>query len=504
MGLVCYGYTSSTSFGVRNDVKCVRYIVTAGGGGGARPRAGYGRAPSGGGYSCAPGAIAYGGAAGCLNSGGSGGYGNYSYGQNGYVNYSNGEYARANSGYGPRGYGGAGQWRSPSFTGGGGGGGASIACANRGYNGAVANNSYYLNVGNGGQQGGNGYRRFGDSGAVSVWVWTYDTPSVSVSISPTTITEGQSATLSWSTSGDVTSVSIDQLGGVGTSGSTSVSPSSSTRYTVTASNPVYNRSSYVDLTVYRVPTAVLVTTPSSIIIGSSAKLNWSTQFGNTASIDNGIGTVNLNGETTVSPTVDTVYTLSVTGNGGSSSDTALLTVVSIPTLVVTTPGSVTYGDSITIEVSGTNGDPSGNGLTVVIVQTDENQGPGHTSNTISIPNTTGDSFSATYTISASDIVYDDYGPGSIELQFNLDGYGSLFVQENRTINIDIDQMPDQINIPSSEGKFQDEAPVITPDVQVTSEQLVITDVDIPVEVKSNSPIQIEIDNDDIWYNIRQI
>ena len=43
-------------------------------------------------------------------------------------------------------------------------------------NGAVPNNSYYLRIGNGGQQGGNGYRRFGRHGAVYIWQQNYEQP----------------------------------------------------------------------------------------------------------------------------------------------------------------------------------------------------------------------------------------------------------------------------------------------------------------------------------------
>jgi hypothetical protein len=507
MGVTCVTYTSSSSYNVRGDVKYIYYMAVGGGGGGARPSAGYGRAPTAGGNTCAPGGYGGGGAAGCLNSGGTGGYGNYSYGQNGYVNYSNGEYARANSGYGPYGFGGAGQWRSPSFTGGGGGGGATYFYQCRGWYGAVPNNSYYLTIGTGGQQGGNGYRRFGNHGAVYAWSYNYDQPTVSISVSPTTITEssGQSATLSWSAGGDVEQVSIDQIGSVATSGSTSVRPSQNTRYTITASNAVYSRTAYIDLVVYKTPTCTLTVTPASMTIGNSAVLDWTSSDAYSASIDNGIGNVNISGGGySISPTVDTTYTLTVTGNGGSNSDTATITVVSIPTLFIVTPPSVSYGDDITIEVSGTNADPNGNGVTLVITQVDENQGPGAVMSSISIPNTKGDSFSSIYTISGSTLPYDTKGPASLQLKFNVDGYGSLFKEESRSVDIVIDMMPDNIDIPSTEDKLSGEAPVITPDVEVTSEQIVINDIDIPVEIKSDSPIQVEIDNDDIWYNIRQI
>src|SRR5437016_7706666 len=59
-------------------------------------------------------------------------------------------------------------------------------------------------------------------------------PTVTISADPSTIEKGQSSTLSWSST-NATNVSIDQgIGDVSTSGSRSVSPSSSTTYTLTA------------------------------------------------------------------------------------------------------------------------------------------------------------------------------------------------------------------------------------------------------------------------------
>jgi hypothetical protein len=505
MSVQCRSFTNSSNYYVSNNVKYITYIATGGGGGGARPRAGFGRSPSAGGYSCAPGTIGYGGNPGNLNSGGSGGYGTWRYGQSGYVNYSGGENARANSGYGPYGKGGAGQWRSPRFTGGGGGGGASCVRQCRGWNGAVPNTSYYMRVGNGGQQGGNGYRRFGQHGAVCVIQCNYEYPNVSVFVTPTAIIEGQTATVCWSSSGDVEGVRSAEIGSsLATTGSTVVSPSGNTRYTITAYNAVYERSSFTDLTVYRIPTATLTATPSTIVVGQSTSLDWNSSDATSASIDQGIGTVNISGQQTVTPTADITYTLTVTGPGGSGSDTAVVTVLAIPTLTVTAPSSVEYGDNITIEVNGTNTDPAGNGVTLVTVQTDEYEGPGSTLDPINIPNTKGSSFSSTYTILGSTLPYDTVGPTALQLQFHADGYGSLFVEVTKDVDIVIDMTPDAIDIPSSEDKFLGEEPVITPDVEVTSENIVINDIDIPVEIKADAPIQVEIDNDDNWYNVREI
>ena len=65
-------------------------------------------------------------------------------------------------------------------------------------------------------------------------------------------------------------------------------------------------------------------------------------------------------------------------------------------------------------------------------------------------------------------------------------------------------MPDAIQIPETDDTFKNEEPVVTPDVEVTTDQIVITDIDIPVEIKADYPIQVEIDNADVWQDIREI
>ena len=69
-----------------------------------------------------------------------------------------------------------------------------------------------------------------------------ETPAAPVvaqfSAEPTSIQRGQSSTLRWEVSGNVTSVSIDQtIGAVQNTGNRRVSPSNSTSYTLTATGP---------------------------------------------------------------------------------------------------------------------------------------------------------------------------------------------------------------------------------------------------------------------------
>ena len=494
-------YTYSSSLTLRSDVKSVQYITVGGGGGGARPNPTWGRDPDDGGDTRlnTTGMWSQGGRHGELNRGGYGGYGNYAYGSNGQINYSGGEYLRAASGYGPYGYGGAGQWRGTSLTGGGGGGGASLNTYYRGQSGAIGGQSINWTIGQGGIQGGTGARRRGYVGGFYIWQYTYDIPSASISASPSSIIQGQNATISWSTSGDVDTVSIGNVGNVGVSGFLTVSPSNTTYYQLTASNPAYTSTDAVTITVLIPPTVTMYFSNNTIIQGSNTTLYWNvTGDANQMSINNGIGVTNLSGSQVITPTQSLVYTGTATGPGGTGSSNAVLTVLPPPTLNVSGPLAVNYLGAMPFSISATNA-PGGVSFTTSYVNTNGTQ---EQESSVIIPGSNGDlveitDFSYTPT-------YDNFGPTSVSFLFTANGYGGLSQVQQITIPVNIDQTPDAIDIPSSEDKLRDELPVITPDVEVTTEQIVVDDIDIPVEIKSDYPIQVEIENGEVWYKVREI
>jgi peptidoglycan-associated lipoprotein len=80
-------------------------------------------------------------------------------------------------------------------------------------------------------------------------------PAISqFSAEPSTIQRGQSSTLRWQVTGDVSSVSIDQtIGAVQNTGSRTVSPSNSTTYTLTAMGPGGNTTASATVTVTSPP-----------------------------------------------------------------------------------------------------------------------------------------------------------------------------------------------------------------------------------------------------------
>jgi peptidoglycan-associated lipoprotein len=73
-------------------------------------------------------------------------------------------------------------------------------------------------------------------------------PTASLTADPTTITQGQTVTLSWKTS-DATDISISGLGTVPTTGVKTVTPDSSITYTLTAKGPGGSQDASVRVTV---------------------------------------------------------------------------------------------------------------------------------------------------------------------------------------------------------------------------------------------------------------
>ena len=78
------------------------------------------------------------------------------------------------------------------------------------------------------------------------------------------------------------------------------------------------------------PTVTLSADPSSIKQGDSSTLSWSSTNATNLSITPGVGTVNAEGSTKVSPSESTDYTITAVGPGGSANATAHITVTAPP------------------------------------------------------------------------------------------------------------------------------------------------------------------------------
>ena len=523
MGQQSYQYSYATTWYVPSDVKCAYVITVGGGGGGGGPSShpGWGRGDwgqSGGSSSISGfGVSSTGGGGGGHYSGGAGGTSNWRNGQAGWINYSgNRTTQRAASGYPPSGYGGSGQ-HGDGRSAGGGGGGASCCSKSRDASGLVPGSNHYVAVGGPGTQGGSGYRRFGDRGRVYICVCTYDQPSANLTITPTSIIggSGDSATLCWTAGGDYTTTMLETSNSaasqVSASDSSVVSPSYTTTYTFSVSNPAYTQTAQVTLTVYIPPDVSIsaVGNQTEMIQGDQdgIELIWNvTGDADTATLSySGVSQgVALNSQQVFFPSVTTTYTLYASGLGGADSDEYMVTVLPPPTITVVAANSIDWEDPLLISFSATHVDPAGTGITVTASYFDG-------TNTVSqspvvVPNSTGDIVNIVDWVLP--ITWDDdlpapFGPRIINLTATADGYANLTDSDIAGIFIDIDETPTFLEIPATDDALKDQDPVITPGSTVTT-TLEIDDIDIPVKIKSDYPIQVEIEDDDIWRDIQQM
>lgn len=124
------------------------------------------------------------------------------------------------------------------------------------------------------------------------------------------------------------------------------------------------------------PTCAISASPTAISFGGSSTLTWSSTHTNSASINQGIGSVATNGNTSVSPTSTTTYTATVSGDGGSATCSATIT-VTIPSADISIvkddndnsndTQAVSAGNAATFKITVTN---SGNASLRDVVVTD--------------------------------------------------------------------------------------------------------------------------------------
>jgi Domain of unknown function (DUF4082)/PASTA domain len=198
-------------------------------------------------------------------------------------------------------------------------------------------------------------------------------PTATLSASPTSISSGQSATLSWSTT-DATTVIIDQgIGTVAVSGTRSVSPAVTTIYTLTATNAAGSATATATVTVTADTTPpVLSGVGSSGLTMSGATIGFTTneqtyhqvEYGTTASY----GTMTtpdamlmtIHSQPLTGLAASTLYhyrgrASDAAGNGGMSGDFTFTTSSApLPTATLTaSPTSITSGAASTLTWSTT-------------------------------------------------------------------------------------------------------------------------------------------------------
>lgn len=183
-------------------------------------------------------------------------------------------------------------------------------------------------------------------------------PTVTLTASQTSITAGQSVTLTW-TSNNATTVSIDNgVGAVAANGSTNVTPAATTTYTITASNVSGSTTANVVVTVNPVaqPATVTISANPAIVAATQPfTLAWTSANAKSVSIspalpaDDPNGTA-LSGQSTLIGAHTTTYTITATGTNGSTA-TANTTVTVVLATLTASAATITSGQSVDLNWS---------------------------------------------------------------------------------------------------------------------------------------------------------
>lgn len=348
---------------------------------------------------------------------------------------------------------------------------------------------------------------------------TYDLPVISLSITgdppPTSIILGESITLSYSATGAyLTTATLTDVTAPGFSGTATVTPAlaGTKTYTYAVTGAGGSISTFVSILVYEPPVLYMFWTDTgdtthSIIAGNSTNLEWyvsgdcDTITWTEGDITSGI----LSSSQSVSPSETTRYSAYVSGSGGTSATvTAILTVYQLPELTVTYPENFNYGVQGTIQYTAKYVNTSLS-ITptytylegdVVVGDTIDLNRPNSAENGVGVTEVTD-----TYTTT---IPYTQRGPLFVSFAISGSGEGGS-VSSSNTIPVIIDITPENLAIEESDDLLASQPNVINPQTsEALTDQYLIDDIDIDVEIKSDYPIQIQVNNSGTWDSVREI
>ncbi|MBI5423178.1 MAG: hypothetical protein HZA32_03770 [Opitutae bacterium] len=196
----------------------------------------------------------------------------------------------------------------------------------------------------------------------------------SFAAAPVTIFPGQSSQLSWSVNGSATLTLAPDIGAV--SGDTrSVSPQATTTYTLTAANAGGQDSKSVTVNVSAPVVGSFTAEPTVIVTGGSTTLAWAVDGASEVAIAADVGAspgVVTGNSRSVSPTQNTVYTLTATNAAGAVTRTVSVAVKPpAPTIssFAVEPATIDQGGTATLSWVT-------NGATTVTIATDVGNAPG--------------------------------------------------------------------------------------------------------------------------------
>lgn len=326
------------------------------------------------------------------------------------------------------------------------------------------------------------------------------------------IVVGESITLYWIIFGDVNSADITPTVGdiapENYESSFSVSPVEDTSYLLRAEGDAGVTSRTINIIVLVPPEIILSADPITIVAGTCTTISWYTT-GDADSLEwlsGNITNLNLTSNEVVCPLDTTTYTAKVDGRAGDFTGSITIVVYQIPVInSFTVPSSLTYGSQGTIEY-----DCSYANINIeLLTYFDYENGDGFILDSVVELTPIADSAEigvGTTTVTGTvntNISYNDFGPRRVQFVLRITGSGGVATL-NAFTDIIIDETPDNFIIPETDDKFKDEDPVYTPETEILSELLLVDGIDIPVEIKSNYPIQVDINQADDWKSIRQL
>ena len=331
------------------------------------------------------------------------------------------------------------------------------------------------------------------------------------------IKQGESVTLSWIVFGDVTQMTLTP--GVVTPASSSftdyvstavVSPTVTTTYNLAATGPAGTTNRDITITVLVTPIFSINTNKAAILLGDVVRISWSAS-GNGGPLNwtptltwlaGGITNGNLTSYSDLYPTDTTTYTGKLSGIGGEDTGSVTVTVYQPVELSINYPFNLPYNGQGTIEIITKYATDS-----VTVTPTYNYDFVGSTTGAAVNLNTNTSALlgatdnTNTYTTT---IPYTDRGPLSVSYVVRAEGPLGNFKEESFTFPIIIDDTPDNFYIPESDELLKDQEPVVTPEVEVLSELILVDDIDIQVEIKSNQPIQVDINQSGDWEEVREL
>lgn len=155
----------------------------------------------------------------------------------------------------------------------------------------------------------------------------------SFTASPNPLVAGGATTLRWNTT-NTDSVTVTPNGGssLPASGSLSVSPPTTTTYTLTATGPGGTTTATTSVIVTPPSTTTpaissFIATPAQLVAGEATTLSWSTTHADSVTVTPGAGgSLPASSTLSVTPAQSTTYTLTATGAGGTATATVTITV----------------------------------------------------------------------------------------------------------------------------------------------------------------------------------